>query len=81
MVGPSAVSGFSLSATRGTERVLWDCETVGRVLETSHVSARARPDAGLGEKLTRLLLLTPRESEPSTPHEEHLWRPARGDTP
>jgi hypothetical protein len=45
--------------------------------EPGHTSARARLDAELGEDLTQLLLLTLREAEPSTPHEEQLWRAAQ----
>ena len=79
MVDPSSVTGKSTSTSRGSERLLWDCATVGRVLETRHVSARARLEVELGEDLTRLLLLTLREPQPSTPHEERLWRAAQGD--
>jgi hypothetical protein len=50
---------------------------VGRVLRTKRISARARLEGELGEDLTRVLLLTLREPEPSTPHEEQLWRAAR----
>lgn len=57
--------------------MLWDCSTVGLVLETDQVSARARLDVELGENLTHLLLGTLRESEPATPHEERLWRAAQ----
>jgi hypothetical protein len=73
------VRGASTSASGGSERLLWDCATVGRALRPDHVSARARLEVELGEDLTRLLLLTLRESEPSTPHEERLWRAAQGD--
>jgi hypothetical protein len=45
--------------------------------QPDHTSARARLSAELGEDLTRVLLLTLRESEPSTPHEEELWRAAQ----
>ena len=76
MVGPVAGTGSSTSATRGSDRLLWDCETLGRALDPDNVSARARLDGELGEDLTRLLLLTLREAEPSTPHEETLWRAA-----
>jgi hypothetical protein len=64
---------------RGNERLLWDCTTVGRVVETDRPSARARLETELGHDLTRVLLLTLREPEPSTPHEERLWRAAQGD--
>jgi hypothetical protein len=73
------VSGASTSASRGSERLLWDCATVGRALQTGRTSARARLEAELGQDITRLLLLTLREGEPSTPHEERLWRAAQGD--
>jgi hypothetical protein len=79
MVDRSPVTGNSTSATRGSERLLWDCATIGRAIETDPVSARARLDVELGQDLTRLLLLTLRESEPSTPHEEALWRAAQDD--
>jgi len=78
-VATSSVTGNSTSATRGSERLLWDCATVGRVLETDRVSARARLEVELGRDLTRVLLLTLREPEPATPHEERLWRAAQGD--
>ena len=71
------MTGASTSNSRGSERLLWDCATVGRVLETDRVSGRARLEAELGQDLTRLLLLTLREPEPSTPHEERLWRAAQ----
>jgi hypothetical protein len=45
--------------------------------EPDHTPARERVSAELGEDLTRLLLLTLRESEPTTPHEERLWRAAQ----
>jgi hypothetical protein len=79
MVGPSSVQGPSSSVSRGSDRLLWDCATVGRVLETKRVPARGRLEGELGRDLTRVLLLTLRESEPSTPHEEQLWRAAQGD--
>jgi len=79
MVGPSSVQGSSSSGSRGSDRLLWDCATVGRVLEMNRVSARARLETELGRDLTRVLLLTLREAEPSTPHEEQLWRAAQGD--
>lgn len=63
----------------GTERLLWDCETVGRSLDSDRPSARARLEAELGQDVTRLLLLTLREAEPSTPHEERLRRAVYGD--
>jgi hypothetical protein len=50
---------------------------MGRVLEPGHTSARARLEGELGGDLTSLLLLTLREPEPATPHEEMLWRAAR----
>jgi hypothetical protein len=62
----------------GTERLLWDCDTIGRSIE-ERPSARARLEAELGEEVTRLLLMTLREAEPSTPHEERLRRAAYGD--
>lgn len=77
MVGSSSVQGPPSSASRGSDRLLWDCATVGRVLRTKRISARARLEGELGEDLTRVLLLTLREPEPSTPHEEQLWRAAR----
>ena len=77
MVGPSSVPGSRTSASRGSERLLWDCATVGRVLESKSVSARARLEVELGHDITRLLLLTLREPQPSTPHEEQLWRAAQ----
>ena len=71
------MTGNSTSVSRGSERLLWDCATVERVLETDRPSARARLEVELGRDLTRVLLLTLRESEPSTPHEERLWRAAQ----
>jgi hypothetical protein len=65
------------SVARGGERLLWDCETVGRWVANDHAPASARLESELGEHLTQLLLATLREAEPSTPHEERLWRAAR----
>jgi hypothetical protein len=62
---------------RGSKRLLWDCDTVGRSLERQGPSARVRLETELGEHVTQLLLATLREAEPSTPHEERLWRAAR----
>lgn len=45
--------------------------------EPEHTAARERLAAEVGEDLAQLLLLTLRESEPSTPHEERLWRAAQ----
>jgi hypothetical protein len=56
---------------------LWDCATVGRMADPDHTSPRARVAAELGEDITQLLLRTLREPEPSTPHEERLWRAAQ----
>jgi len=56
---------------------LWDCSTVGRVLDSDRSPARERLGAELGEPLTDLLLRTLREASPSTPHEEQLWRAAQ----
>ena len=78
MVRPSSVTSASTS-NRGTQRLLWDCATIGRTLETGRPSARGRLEAELGEDLTQLLLMTLREAEPSTPHEEALRRAAFGD--
>ena len=65
------------ATNRGSERLLWDCETVGRSTESDHEPARERLGSELGEPVTRLLLATLREAEPSTEHEEQLWRAAR----
>ena len=62
---------------RGSDRLLWDCETVGRSIDGRHEPVRERLDGELGEPVTQLLLATLREAEPSTPHEERLWRAAR----
>jgi len=62
---------------RGSDRLLWDCETVGRSTDGKHEPARVRLDNELGEPVTQLLLATLHEAEPSTPHEERLWRAAR----
>lgn len=70
------MTGVSTSQTKGSERLLWDCATIGRSLELDRPSARARLDAELGADVTRLVLLTLREAEPSTPHEEMLRRAA-----
>lgn len=77
MVRRTAVTTPSTPISRGTERLLWDCATVGRMAEPGHVSARDRVEAELGKDLTQLVLMTLRESEPSTPHEEQLWRAAQ----
>jgi hypothetical protein len=71
------VTSPSTSSPRGTERLLWDCATIGRVIEPDRTAARSRLTAEVGEELTKLLLATLRESKPSTPHEERLWRAAR----
>jgi hypothetical protein len=78
MVGPLAAMSGSTSQRGGT-RLLWDCETIGRSLDNDGASAHGRLDAELGEELTQLLLVTLREAEPSTPHEERLRRAAYGD--
>lgn len=62
---------------RGSERLLWDCSTVGRMADPEHTPARERLADEVGDDLTRVLLLTLREAEPSTPHEERLWRAAQ----
>jgi hypothetical protein len=64
-------------SSRGSERLLWDCQTIGRTADPQHISARARLETELGEDLTQLLLVTLRESEPSTQHEERLGRAAQ----
>lgn len=84
MVRSSSVTSLSTSSrgsapSRGTERLLWDCATIGRSLAVDRPSARARLDAEIGEELTRLVLATLRESQPSTPHEQRLKRAADGD--
>jgi hypothetical protein len=73
------VTSRSTSFGKGSERLLWDCATVGRSLAVDGPSARARLEADVGEELTGLLLATLREDHPSTPHEQRLWRAARGD--
>jgi len=72
------VTSVSTQQKRGSERLHWDCATIGRSLANDRPSARARLDEELGEELTRLLLATLREDQPSTPHEESLRRAARG---
>jgi hypothetical protein len=62
---------------KGGQRLLWDCETVGRTLEHEGDPARERLEGELGEHVTQLLLATLREAEPRTPHEEQLWRAAQ----
>jgi hypothetical protein len=59
--------------------LLWDCATIGRSHAVDRPSARTRLDAEVGEELTSLLLATLSENRPSTPHEQRLWRAARGD--
>jgi hypothetical protein len=71
------VASPSASTGRGSERLLWDCATVGRSIENDRPSARSRLEGELGEPVTQLLLATLREAEPSTPHDERLWRAAR----
>ena len=71
----SSVTSVSTSE-RGSQRLLWDCATIGRSLETDRASARGRLEAELGEDLIRLLLATLREAEPTTPHEKRLRRAA-----
>ena len=66
------------TSERGSQRLLWDCATIGRSLETDRPSARGRLEAELGEDLSRLLLVTLREAEPSTAHEKRLRRAAEG---
>jgi hypothetical protein len=76
MVGPT-VATSSASAGRGSERLLWDCDTVGRSIENDQATAQTRLETELGEHMAQLLLATLREAEPSTAHEERLWRAAR----
>jgi hypothetical protein len=66
------------TSQRGATRLLWDCETIDRSLETDRPSARGRLVAELGEELTALLLATLREAEPSTADKEALRRIAFG---
>jgi hypothetical protein len=73
------VTSRSTSFGKGTERLLWDCATIGRSQAVGRSSARARLDADVGEELTSLLLATLSEDHPFTPHEQRLWRAARGD--
>jgi hypothetical protein len=75
MVRPSSVAS-GLTSHRGARRLLWDCETVDRSLDLERIPARDRLEGELGEELTALLLVTLREAEPSTPHEEALRRAA-----
>jgi len=77
MVARTSVSGRTPSLDRSGARLLWDCATVGRVLDANPSPARDRLGAELGEPLTDLLLRTLREASPSTPHEEMLWRAAQ----
>jgi len=72
-----STSGRSGAIGRGGKRLLWDCETVGRALEHERDPARTRLEDELGEQVTRLLLVTLRESEPTSPHEKRLWRAAQ----
>jgi hypothetical protein len=68
------VSSRSTSHARGSERLLWDCATIGRTLAVDRLSARGRLEGELGGELTQLLLATLREDQPSTPHEQSLRR-------
>jgi hypothetical protein len=77
MVWPSSVSSRATTLDRGSVRLVWDCATVGRVLEADRPPARDHLEAELGEPLTDLLLRTLREASPSTPHEKELWRAAQ----
>jgi hypothetical protein len=79
MVERSSVTSRSTSFDRGSERLLWDCATIGRSLAVDRPSARARLEADVGEELAGLLLATLREDQSSTAHERDLWRAARGD--
>ncbi len=69
----------SASFDRGSERLLWDCATIGRSLLVDRPSARTRLEADVGDELTVLLIATLCEDHPATPHERSLWRAARGD--
>lgn len=84
MVSPSSVPDRSTSSrgsspSRGTERLLWDCATIGRSLEADRPPAGARLGAELGDELTGLVLATLRDDRPSTPHEQRPERAAGGD--
>jgi hypothetical protein len=74
-----SASGRSGAIGRGSERLLWDCETVGRALANERDPARVRLEGEIGENVAQLLLATLREEEPSTPHAERVRR-AAGDT-
>ncbi len=83
MVRSSSVTGRSTSSrgsspSRGTERLLWDCATIGRSLEIDRPPVKARLDDELGDELTQLVLVALREDQPATPHEQRPKRAADG---
>jgi hypothetical protein len=65
----------STSFDRGSQRLLWDCATIGRSLALDRPSARARLESDVGDELTGLLLTMLR----GLPQEQDLRRTARGD--
>jgi hypothetical protein len=73
-----STSSRGSSPSRGTERLLWDCATIGCSLEVDRSPAGARLDAELGEELTGLVLATLCDDQPSTPHEQRPKRAADG---
>jgi hypothetical protein len=74
------VTGQCTSVDRGSERLLWDCATIGRSLVIDRPSARARLEADVGEELTDLLLAALRKDQPPTLCEQNLRHADRGDT-
>jgi hypothetical protein len=62
--------GTGLTSQRGATRLLWDCETVGRTLDSDSIPARQRLEAELGDDLSTLLLATLRDAEPTALHEQ-----------
>jgi hypothetical protein len=79
MVQRSSVTSRPTSVDRGSERLLWDCATIDRSLAVDRPSARVRLEADVGKDLAELLIATLRQDHPATPHEQSLWRAARGD--
>ena len=53
------------SPGRGSARLLWDCASMGRLLDEDRPTASERLRTELGEELTMLLLVTLRADRPS----------------
>ena len=57
----SSVANESALSSRGSERVLWDCATIGNMIDNDRPPARERLISEVGEELAAILLHQPDE--------------------